>query len=101
MAEPKRVPLLPVKPGSTITNGKTPFDDPLAAKSKDEDEETIRLEISLSDSTETGCPEFSYLKQIKLKMVRFTFYLQLDCIPLKILLNFRLLFTKKPTFTPP
>ncbi len=74
MAEPKRVPLLPVK---ATSNGKiSPQKDQSFEKIQDEDEETIRLEISLGDSTEKACPEFSYVQKIKGQLVGiFSLYL--------------------------
>eukprot|EP00794_Sanderia_malayensis_P006853 gene6853-7622_t len=64
MAEPKRAPLLPVT--NEVT---TPQDEPGATKSPEsEQEETYRFEISLTDSTEKGCLEFSYHQKIKSKL---------------------------------
>ena len=75
MAEPRRVPLLQVK--TSFSNGKAPSVGEKEHSKKKEDKDsikdqpTVRLEISLKDSTEKTCPEYSYVKLIKDQVVCF------------------------------
>ena len=77
MAEPRRVPLLAVK--ASGSNEKLPSskvqdkDDGNASVDKQSAkiQKSVRLEISLSTSNEKHCPEYSYPKLIKDKLVSF------------------------------
>ena len=81
MAEPRRVPLLPVQ--SSISNEQLASSqskdnasgEATGKKADGEKQKTFRLEISLTTSNEKHCPEYSYVDLIKEKQARVSIFL--------------------------